>query len=235
MTEKIQHTVSLFKGNFISDPASIFQKLKGIKAFLFDWDGVFNDGEKKENGSSSFSEVDAMGTNLLRFNYFMQHQDVPVVAIVTGEKNDFAFRLSEREHFHAVYFKIKNKIAALGHLCNSYQLQPGEVAFFFDDVLDLSIPPVAGLRMMIGRTSNPLLLNYVAENKLADYITANDGGRHGVREAIELLIGLTGLYNETLDHRIQYDEVYRSYIALRDKPSPGFFTADLSGKIIHHS
>lgn len=235
MSKKFQHITSLFKGDFVSNPARIAKKLKGIKAFLFDWDGVFNDGEKKENGSSSFSEVDAMGTNLIRFNYYLQHQQVPVVAVVTGEKNEFAFRLSEREHFQAVYFKIKNKISALEHLCVKYNLQPAEVAFFFDDVLDLSIPPVSGLRMMIGRSSNPLLINYVTEKKMADYITANDGGRHGVREAIELLIGLTGLYNETLDHRVQYDEVYRKYIGERDQPIPEFFTADSSGKIIKHS
>jgi 3-deoxy-D-manno-octulosonate 8-phosphate phosphatase (KDO 8-P phosphatase) len=235
MTEKFQHITSLFKGNFISDPLTIAQKLKGIKAFLFDWDGVFNNGEKKENGSSSFNEIDAMGTNLLRFNHYLLHKQVPVVTVVTGEKNDFAFHLSEREHFHAVYFKIKNKISALKHFCTQYKLQPGEVAFFFDDVLDLSIPPVAGLRLMIGRPSNPLLLHYVAEKKMADYISVNDGGRHGVREVIELLMGLTGLYNETLDHRIQFGQIYQEYLAQRDKPNPEFFTADSSGIIIKQS
>jgi hypothetical protein len=48
-------------------------------------------------------------------------------------------------------------------------------------------------------------------------------------------MGLTGLYNETLDHRIQFGQLYQEYLAQRDKPNPEFFTTDSSGIIIKQS
>jgi len=37
-------------GRFISEPELISAKLKTIKAFIFDWDGVFNNGQKSAEG-----------------------------------------------------------------------------------------------------------------------------------------------------------------------------------------
>ena len=37
------------------------RQLHGIRALVFDWDGVFNDGWKDAQGGSPFSEVDSMG------------------------------------------------------------------------------------------------------------------------------------------------------------------------------
>jgi 3-deoxy-D-manno-octulosonate 8-phosphate phosphatase (KDO 8-P phosphatase) len=37
-------------GSFLTPPQEIGHRLKSIKAYLFDWDGVFNNGEKAENG-----------------------------------------------------------------------------------------------------------------------------------------------------------------------------------------
>jgi 3-deoxy-D-manno-octulosonate 8-phosphate phosphatase (KDO 8-P phosphatase) len=232
MPGQVQNITSLFKGRFLTGVETLPVKLQRIKAFLFDWDGVFNDGEKKENGSSAFSEVDAMATNLLRFSHYIIHQKNPVVAVLSGEKNASAFTLAEREHFHAVYYKVKHKINALDHFCENYDLQHEEVAFFFDDVLDLSVTARVGLRIMIGRSANPLLLKYVEERQLADYITANDGGRYGVREGIELLMGISGKYEEALDHRTQYSPFYLEYLAQRDRSVPEYFTANNLRQIV---
>ena len=217
---------------FVSDPHEITEKLKLVKAYLFDWDGVFNGGEKKENGSSSFSEIDAMGTNLLRFNHYLLTGETPVVAIVTGERNEYALTLAKREHFHSVYFKIKHKIAALDHLCDQYNLQHKDVAFFFDDVLDLSVASVAAARFLIKQHNSPLMEKYIKENGMADYISAHDGSEHGFRESVELIMGLGGKYDEVLDQRIQFSDVYQSYLTERNKPEPQLYTADQSGKII---
>ena len=62
-------------GTFLSNALDISAKLKTIKAFVFDWDGVFNNAVKNENKSSNFNEADSMGTNLLRFNYFLHNNN----------------------------------------------------------------------------------------------------------------------------------------------------------------
>ena len=40
-----------FKGTFFTDAALMAERLKGIKAILFDWDGVFNNGHKTAEGA----------------------------------------------------------------------------------------------------------------------------------------------------------------------------------------
>ena len=229
----IGHIKSFFKGRFLAQPAIIQEKLFGAKAFVFDWDGVFNNGVKDEHGSSPFSEVDAMGTNLLRFNHYLRKGHTPLTAIISGEMNKAAFTLAKREHFEAVYYSMKNKKEALSHICNTNNILPDEVVYFFDDVLDLSIAEHCGLRIMVGRASNPLLLNLVQEKNLADYITAADGGNNGLREATELLMGLSERYDDTIMERVHYTEHYRQYIVLRNTPESSFYTT-IGSKITVH-
>ena len=131
-------------------PYDAFQsKLKGIRAFIFDWDGVFNDGVKDHLGSSNFNEVDAMGTNLLRFSRWLDRGELPIVAVMSGERNTLSFQLTTREHFHQGYFRVKNKMQAFRHFASLHNLNPKEIAFVFDDVLDLALAEEAGLRIMV--------------------------------------------------------------------------------------
>ena len=220
-----QHIKKHFKGSFLIKPSALQKKLSQIKAYVFDWDGVFNDGQKNENGSSSFSEVDAMGTNLLRFNHYLRTGKTPVVAIISSEKNKAAFTLAEREHFDSAYYKVSLKTEALKHLCSIHKIKPTEVAFFFDDVLDLAAAKICGLRIMIGRQCNPLLTNLVKENNLADYITACGGSNHAIRESSELLTGLSGKYEETILQRMNYTKKYQDYLKIRNKPVTAYYTS----------
>lgn len=217
-------------GEFCTDATLLKKKLLAIKAYIFDWDGVFNDGSKNENGSSNFGEPDAMGTNLLRFNHWLIHRKLPVTAIISGERNTFSFQYAKREKLHAVYFKASHKKIALDHFVTEFRLKPEEIAFVYDDVLDLSLASLCGVRIMINRKSSPLFRNYVEKNNLADYITANEGGAHGVREACELMIGISGDYNSTIQHRINFSDLYQQYLSERSQNELKFFT-NKEGKI----
>lgn len=218
------HIKSKFTGIFLAEPMALQGKLLKIKAFVFDWDGVFNDGTKDASGSSPFNEVDSMGVNMLRFSHYLRRGSNPVTAVITGEHNTAAFTLAKREHFHAVYYRIKNKKDALKHLCSTHNLELHDIAYFFDDVLDLSIAELCGLRVMIGRTGSPLFRELVQQRKLADYITAADGSKNAVREAAELLIGLGGSYEDIIMQRVHYTEAYSKYIDQRNEPEPAFYT-----------
>ena len=97
-----------------------------------------------------------------------------------------------------VYYKIKHKSIALEHLCQQQNITPEEILFVFDDILDLDVAAKVGIRMMVDHPANPLLIKYAENRNLADYLTANDGNNHAVREIVELLIGLTGRYRGNL-------------------------------------
>jgi 3-deoxy-D-manno-octulosonate 8-phosphate phosphatase (KDO 8-P phosphatase) len=165
-----------------------------------------------------------MGTNLLRFNYFLHHNSLPACAIISGEKNEMAFYFCNREHFSASYYKVADKIIALAHFCNQNNITENEVCYMFDDVLDLSIAKVCGLRIMVNRKANPLFKNYVIQHNLADYITGHESGNFAVREASELLIGITETYNEVMEHRTAFSPIYKDYITQRQALQTAFFT-----------
>jgi 3-deoxy-D-manno-octulosonate 8-phosphate phosphatase (KDO 8-P phosphatase) len=213
-------------GQFCTPFNQLSERLAGVKAFIYDWDGVFNNAVKNENKSSNFNEADSMGTNMLRFSHYLKKQELPKTAIISGEKNEFAFYFSEREHFDACYYKVPNKIIALDHFCALHQINREEVCYTFDDVLDLSIAAVCGVRMMINRKANPLFKNYIIKNKLADYITAAESGNFAVRECSELLMGLNQNYDACLDERKDFTPIYRSYIEARQTLPTAFFTIE---------
>jgi 3-deoxy-D-manno-octulosonate 8-phosphate phosphatase (KDO 8-P phosphatase) len=224
MHGSLLHITEQFNGQFIAAPELLREKLTNIKAFVFDWDGVFNDGMKDENGSSPFSEVDSMGTNLLRLNYYLRTGELPVTAVITGEKNKAAFTLASREHFDAVYYGIRHKATALAHVCLTHQITPEEVAFVFDDVLDFSVAAACGLRIMVKRSCTPLLSAFAIQQGLADYLTAADGSGHAVREFSELMIGISGHYEETITHRMHYTEKYQQYLQKRNTTPTSFYS-----------
>jgi 3-deoxy-D-manno-octulosonate 8-phosphate phosphatase (KDO 8-P phosphatase) len=218
---------SIFKeagGEFVTPFHSFKEKVDGIKAFIFDWDGVFNDGYKDHQASSNFSEVDAMGTNLLRFSRWLDKKVMPFTAIMSGERNQLSFQFTIREHFHQAYFKVVNKKFAFEHFLKAHDLSASEVAFVFDDVLDLSIASVAGLRLMVNRASNPLFKKYVVDNKLADYVTGAHSGQFAVREICELLMGATGNFNQVVENRFRFSDDYQKYLDERQLIETGYFS-----------
>ncbi|HEY1039447.1 MAG TPA: phosphatase [Bacteroidia bacterium] len=227
----IEHQFLKAGAEFLLTPMALQEKLKTIKAFVFDWDGVFNGGDKNDNRSSSFNEADSMGTNLLRYTHYRLYGEIPVTAIISGEKNSMSFYYSSRERFHSCYFKIGNKIEALNHLCKEHNIKPSEVCYFFDDVLDLSIAKVCGMRIMINRNAGILFKHYVRENKLADYLTANQGGNFALREACEMLMGISGAFDQTIKERTEYGAVYKEYIERRNQTTTTYYTLS-EGKIL---
>jgi 3-deoxy-D-manno-octulosonate 8-phosphate phosphatase (KDO 8-P phosphatase) len=213
-------------GTFLTPASALKMKMQGIRAFLFDWDGVFNDSRKSGKGESYFTEVESMGLNMLRFsNYLIREKDLPVMAVMSGEDNETAKVFLTREHFDICYFKAKDKKFALDHFMEKFKLKPYEIAFVFDDILDLSVAKVAGVRICVRRKANPLFLNYVIKNKLADYITGTECGNFSLREACELMTGLNGNYDLVLDQRIEYSHGYLEYLSAREKRGTEFLSA----------
>ncbi len=195
--------------------AELAKRVKHVKAIVFDWDGVFNDGWKDREGGSPFSEVDSMGVNLLRFALWQQHHKMLPCVIITGQHNLNAERFAEREHLDAVYMGFAHKPEAFDAFLEAHELEAKEVAFFFDDVLDLPVARRCGLRILMKRASSPLMEAHVVEHGDADVITALSGGQHGIREACELLMTLNSNGVETIEHRVEFTADYQDYLAMR--------------------
>jgi len=213
-----------FKGKFITPFHEFQQKMQHIKAFVFDWDGVFNNAHKSYDGSSSFSEIDSLGITMMRFCYYLQHGKHAAVAVISGEQNKTALYFVQREHYNTIFYRIKDKKTALQFFCEQYHLQPSEILFVFDDVLDLSASAVAGVRIMVQHSSNLLLTDYTVKNNLVDYITANDGNNGALRETTELYMFANNNFSETIKQRVAFSEQYQNFLAQRNKIVPDFYT-----------
>ena len=211
-------------GNFICPISILKEKISKVKAFVFDWDGVFNAGVKGKNLSSTFSEPDSLALNILRFGFKLVNQKTPLTGIITGMNNESAILFAEREHLNFVYQGFKNKFDAIEELVETYHLQFDEIAYCFDDVLDIPVCQEVGVRMKVRRTGSPLFTDYILRNKLADYITANDGTGYAVREISELILGVFDVYDEVITQRVKYSGEYEKYFSERNRVTPQITT-----------
>ena len=169
------------------------------------------------------------GTKVLLLLYYFLHLKHPICAVISGEKNEPAFYFSEREGFQYSFYKVAHKAQALATLCERAGISPAEVAYFFDDVLDLPIAEQCGLRILVNQKINPLFQQYCIQHHLADYICAASGGQFAVREATELLIGLNENYDQVISERTNNSSNYQNYITERRTLKTTFFTLTESG------
>jgi len=219
----IKQSFESIGGEFIS-PLSVFtERLPKIKAFIFDWDGVFNSGFKQNDTGSPFSEPSSMGINMLRFSGFLKDGEAPLIFIITGENNLPAIKLANREHFAGVYLSVRNKLSALTHIKKEFNIAPHEMAFSFDDILDLGLAKEVALRFQVCRMANPLMDEFIKANEIADYRTAAAGVDHAVREICELIIGFNKNYDQTISERMNFSDTYQQYLIIRNSAIPLFF------------
>lgn len=198
----------------------LLRRLALTKAVLFDWDGVFNNGFKDAEGGSPFSEVGSMGVNLLRFSLWLRNGSLPKAGIITGQHNPYSERFAQRERLHGVYMGFTNKPEAFDAFLKQHGLEADEVAFFFDDVLDLPVAERCGLRIMIGSPVTAWLLEQAIARGAVDIVTAKSGGDNGLREATDAVIALLGNGKEVIDHRVQYSKTYQHYLTERQAVIP---------------
>ena len=204
-------------GHFLTTPENIREKYSKIHALIFDWDGVFNDGMKLGRKGSPFSEPDSMGTNLLRFNYYMLHKAMLRTFIISGQNNSAAVDFARRENFDAIFLNYKQKEEALETVRSQFDCSHNRTAFIYDDVVDLGVAKLCSLAFLARRKASPLTEKYVRENHCCDYITGSQGGEFAVREICELLIGSTGRFNETIEKRVQFKGLFAEYFEARQK------------------
>jgi 3-deoxy-D-manno-octulosonate 8-phosphate phosphatase (KDO 8-P phosphatase) len=209
----VQASFESIGGCFVASPAEIAAALTDCRGAVFDWDGVFNSGRKGVSTESDFTEADSMGTNMLRYGLWRSVGRLPFTAIISGEDNQSAIRFAARECFDSVYTGIKDKRNVIEHLSSQNDLDAKELICVFDDINDLGMAELCGVRLMVRREASPLLKEYAAQRSLCDYVTGSP--EFAVREVCELVLGLSGAHDDVVQSRVAYDEEYRRYFQAR--------------------
>ncbi len=160
----------------------------GVKAALFDVDGVLTDGTLYigEAGETvkAFSVLDGHGLKLLA-----QGGIVPLV--VTGRDSAAVRRrVADLGLRHAVY-GAADKLVAATALLSSLDIDWADVAAIGDDWPDLPLLVNAGLACAPANA-------HVEVKALAHHVTASVGGHGAAREFCDLLLMAAGRYAELL-------------------------------------
>lgn len=153
-------------------------KLKNIKAFAFDVDGVFTDG----------SVIVMPDGDLLRINNSKDGYGVRwatlqryPIAIITGAASESVIKRFEPIGVKHIYLKSRNKLPDFYDFCKKEGLEPCQVAYVGDDIPDIPVLKVCGLAVCPSDAVNEV-------KEVCDYISLYPGGKGCVRDLIEQVL-----------------------------------------------
>lgn len=161
-------------------------KLKNIKAFVFDVDGVFTDGSvyllPGGNMCRVMSVLDGYAVvKALKKNY--------LIGVITGGNDD---EVRHRINYLGItdyYAKSPDKELDFEHFKTKYNLKNDEILMMGDDLPDVQIMKISGI--------SACPKNAVPEVKeISDYISPVEGGKGAVRDVIEQVMKIQGNWVE---------------------------------------
>jgi len=165
------------------------KKLKQIQLLLLDVDGVLTAGEIIYNDDNSETKVfnvkDGLGLRLLMAGGIQ-------VGLVTGRRSNALRRRCEDLGISLLVDGVKDKAAALAHICASTGIPEHRTAFMGDDLPDLPIMRRTGCSIAVSDA-------HTRVRHQADVITDARGGRGAVREICEKILKAQGNWEDVLE------------------------------------
>ncbi len=159
-------------------------KLKKIKAFVFDVDGVLTDGGilADLNGElyRTFDSKDSMAIRVAYLNGFR-------LAIITGGRSESIRQraVTSGIKIEDVYLGSRAKIEDFDDFCSKYGLRADEVMYFGDDLPDIPVMVACGCGACPSDAVDEV-------KEIAGYISSRPGGKGCVRETIEMVMKAQG-------------------------------------------
>ncbi|HAN18706.1 MAG: 3-deoxy-D-manno-octulosonate 8-phosphate phosphatase [Bacteroidetes bacterium GWC2_33_15] len=162
--------------------ANYKEKLKNIKAFIFDVDGVFTDGKiYLEPGGEFVRAVDMKDGYAV--NYAIKQGYI--IGIISGGNSEAVRKRFQFLKITDIYMNSKDKKSDFEDFYFKYNLKPEEILYMGDDIPDYEVMKLAGL--------STCPADAVEEIKsIAHYISTFPGGQGCVRDVIEQVLKLQG-------------------------------------------
>lgn len=161
-----------------SNKGSIYDHLKGIKALIFDMDGVFTDGSiivmPGDELVRTMNTRDGSALNRAVMKGFQ-------VGVISAGFSQPAIERFEKFGVHHIYMNVRPKLPIYRKILEETGLKPSEVLYMGDDIADMQCIHISGIGVCPANSCQDVL-------RMADYITQNDGGSGAVREVIEMVL-----------------------------------------------
>lgn len=158
----------------------IEQRIKNIRLFTLDFDGVFTDNRVfiDEDGKETVvcDRSDSLGLKMLR----EKRPDITVIVISKETSRVVRARCDKLKIM--CHTGIDDKLTTFRKIIEDMKLDPVQVAYMGNDVNDLECMTYAGIGVAVA-DSDPKVL------AAADYITRKNGGRGAIREFIDIVLG----------------------------------------------
>ena len=151
------------------------EKLKNIKAFAFDVDGVWTNG---------FIYVDGNGLQMRTTNvkdgyaiHYASKLGYPVAIITGGKCKSIIGRFNDLG-VKDVYIEASNKVEYFEQFLEKYNLKAKEVMYMGDDLPDYRVMMMCGAKVCPADAAHEI-------QEIADYISDKNGGQGCVRDVVE--------------------------------------------------
>ncbi len=172
---------------------TIINLARNIKLMIFDIDGVLTNGTlfMGDDGEEykAFHSKDGHGMRML-IECGLQ------AAVITGRKSNVVAHRMKDLGIDIVFQGYRDKRPAFRSLLEQTGLQPAQIAYMGDDVVDLPVMTQVGMAIAVA-DSHPFVLQH------ADYVTEKPGGTGAAREAIETILQAQGLLQDKLESYLQ--------------------------------
>lgn len=160
-------------------------ELNRIKLLLLDVDGVMTDGRivyLNDGGEAkAFDVKDGHGLKLI------QRAGIRV-GIITGRQSEVVARRAAELGIEIVYQGAKDKMQPFREIIEKLALEPFEVAYVGDDVVDLPVMRQVGFSATVADAVDDI-------KPYVDLVTSRPGGRGAVREVCDFLLKQSGLWS----------------------------------------
>jgi 3-deoxy-D-manno-octulosonate 8-phosphate phosphatase (KDO 8-P phosphatase) len=162
--------------------------LAHIKLLVLDVDGVLTDGRIIYTDSGEqikqFSSRDGLGLRLLMDNGIL-------VGIITGRISGALTHRCRNLGIDLIFDGIFNKAEALDRMARKTGIDPAEMAFMGDDLIDLPAMARAGIAIAVADAADEVKAR-------ADIVTRAAGGHGAVREICDAILKAAGLWENAL-------------------------------------
>lgn len=156
----------------------IHDKLKNIKAFVFDVDGVMTEGSVFATEDGQF-----LRTFNIKDGYAIQHANklkYPI-AIISGGNSQGIIKRFQALGLSDIHVGQQHKKAAFESFLSKYNLSPSEILYMGDDMPDYELLKLVGLATCPQDAAKDI-------KSICHYISPLNGGKGCVRDVLEMTL-----------------------------------------------
>jgi 3-deoxy-D-manno-octulosonate 8-phosphate phosphatase (KDO 8-P phosphatase) len=171
-------------------PHSLVERLRNVKIFLCDVDGILTDATVYMGGGDAetkrFHIQDGLGLRLL------QREGIKVGWISNRPSMATAQRAKDLK-IDFLHQMDGNKVTAIEKILGDVNLKWDDACYMGDDIVDLGALKRAGLAVTVPHSISEC-------QDLAHYVTEQPGGDGAVREVVEMILKAQGKWEALVRH-----------------------------------